>query len=261
MKRRFFSVSLLSALSVLPAAVRRILALPAETASAPEEALRLRLSQTHAPPAGTVAQLPIGFEGDSFGLTAFAVGGEMLTKTVSIDLSPTRTPELSVRAEVPLVDRSSFPPAQQAFRQVNGMVNFDGELDPVPYSVIVVGPNRAWTAKGVQVRATGENLTVQTTNRDEAPIIITEQFGATPLDVSVSPPLRRLLEQRGVNVNDLIRSAKTPNLRQRTVRTIGGTVTFRVPDPPLGPEFAAAIRTVQLIVWSPVPITIQGREG
>lgn len=261
MKRRLFSVSLLSLLSTLPAVARRILALPTDTESAAQESLRWGVSQTQPPPAGTVAFLPIGFEGDSFGLTAFAEGGEMLTQTVTIDATPPRSPDITARLEIPLVERDKFPAIEQPFRLVQGTVNFEAGVGNVPYSVIVVGPTRAWTAKGLQVAATGEQLTVRTTTGDDAPIIITERFGASPLDVSLSPRLRRLLEQKGVNVEAAIASAKAPNLRQRTLQTTGGQVRFWVPDPPLGAEFATALGVVQVVIWSPLPFIVQEREG
>jgi hypothetical protein len=261
MKRRLFSVSLLSLLSTLPTFARRVLALPAEKGSAAEGILRWRVSQTQPPPAGTVAILPIGFEGDTFGLTAFAEGGEMLTQTVTVDATPPRSPAITAQIELPLVERGAFPTVEQPFRLVQGTANFDGGVGDVPYSVVAVDPTRAWTAKGVQVAAAGEILTVRTTRGDDGPIIITERFGASPLAVSVSPTLRRLLEQKGVNVDELIQSAKSPNLRQRTLQTRGGQAIFRVPDPPLGAEFAAALGVVQVVIWSPVSFTVQEREG
>jgi hypothetical protein len=261
MKRRLFSLSLFSALSTLPSAVRRVFALSAEENHTPSADLLIELLSAQPQPAGTAALLPIGFEGDPFGLTAFTETGEMITQTVSIDLTPPRTPEVSAKVDVPLIEHGAFPPVQEPFRVVEGTADFGAEVGMLPYSVIGVRPDRAWTAKGVRVAATGERLTVRTMNGSEAPLIITEQLGVTQLNVTVSLALRQLLKQRGVNVDELINNAKTPNLRQRMLKMSGGEAQFRTPDPPLDPAVAVELQTVQVIIWSPVPITIVDREG
>jgi len=261
MKRRLFSLSLFSALSTLPAAARRVFALPAEETHAPGADLVIEVLPARSQAAGTAALLPVGFEGDPFALTAFTETGEMMTQTVNIDLTPPRALEVSAKIDVPLIEQGAFPPVQESFRVIQGTSDFGADVGVLPYSVIGVRPDRAWTAKGVRVAATGERLTVRATNGSETPLIITEQLGVTQLDVTVSLALRQLLKQRGVDVDELIDNARTPNLRQRMLKMSGGEAQFLIPDPPLAPAVAAQLQTVQVIIWSPVPITIMDREG
>jgi hypothetical protein len=242
-------------------AVRRLVAFPVAKTDEAEPDRLVTWSQTQPLPAGTAALWPIGFDGDSFGVAAVSETGEMLTQTVSFSISPPLSPELSARLDIPVIEREAFPPVQEAYRLVQGTANFGAEIGWQPYSVLAVHPARAWTAKGVRVAAAGEPLTVRTVNGGETSIIITEWLGSSPLDVFVSPALRRLLEQRGVNVNELVQNAAAPNLRQRMLPTRGGQVAFRAPDPPLDSMLVQKLKTVQVMIWSPVPITVVEREG
>lgn len=259
MKRRMFSLSLLSAISALPAA-RRLLASPAETA--PTWHLGAPALQSQPPAVGTVALLPIGYGGLPFRVAPVSKTGEILTEMVRSEFTPPGSPEFRTEVEVPLIRTVKFPliPVGEAFRLVQGSVDFGGRVGVLPFTVIVVQPERAWASRGVRVVAAGESLTVRTVTGEEAPLIVTEEFGFSPL-LQVSSALRRFLEERGVDVDLITESAMIPSLRQRALQTTGGGVTFTAPDPSLDPETIERLGAIQVTIWSPVPITVVERAG
>lgn len=259
MKRRTFSLSLLSTLSALPAA-RRVLASP--VATAPSGPLGVPVSQSEPPAVSTVSLLPIGYGGFPFRVAPVSKTGEILTQTVRSEFSPTGNPQIRAELAVPLIRTVKFPliPVGEAFRLVQGTVDFDGRVGVLPFTVIVVQPERAWVSRGVRVVATGEAITVRTVTGEEAPLIVTEEFGFSPL-LQLDSVVRRFLEEHGVDVELVAESAMAPRLRQRAVQTTGGVATFTAPDPPLDAESVETLGAIQVTIWSPVPITVVERAG
>lgn len=259
MKRRLFSLSLLSAISALPTA-RRFLAAPLERVLAWSPGAPI--SQGQPPAIGTVVLVPIGYGGLPFRVAPVSKTGEIITQPVHSDFTPPGSPQIRTEIRVPLIRTGRFPliPVGEPFRLVQGTMDFGDEVGVLPFTVIVVQPERAWFSRGARVVATGELLTVRTITGEETPLIVTEELGFSPL-LQISSALRRFLEERGVEVELFTESAMVPTLRQRVLQTSGGMVTFTAPDPLLDSETIERLGAIQVRIWSPVPITIVERAG